>query len=131
MSDVNDAVQETLWLIYRRVNALRQINAFAAWTFAIVRRECWRLEKLVRFQFTNIEDITPDERLLFMPVDDLRHDLAKAIESLPDHYREIIILRDIQEFTIDEIASLLEQTRESVKAKLHRARLLLREYLKD
>ena len=48
---------------------------------------------------------------------------------MTDHYREVILLRDIEELSIDEIASMLGLTRESVKARIHRARLLIREYL--
>ena len=59
----------------------------------------------------------------------LRIDLSRAIQSLPDHYREVILLRDIEELSIDEIASVLSLTRESVKARIHRARMLIREYL--
>ena len=54
---------------------------------------------------------------------------ARAIQSLPDHYREVILLRDIEELSIDEISGVLALTRESVKARIHRARLMIREYL--
>lgn len=52
-----------------------------------------------------------------------------AIQSLPDHYREVVLLRDIEELSIDEIAGVLGLSRESVKARIHRARLMIREYL--
>ena len=60
---------------------------------------------------------------------ELSIDLARAIESLPEHYREVVLLRDVEELTINEIAERLGRTREAVKGNLHRARLLLREYL--
>ena len=59
----------------------------------------------------------------------LRLDLSRAIQSLPEHYREVILLRDIEELSIDEIVAVLGLTRESVKARLHRARIMIREYL--
>src|SRR5262245_4112278 len=40
--DVDEAVQDALWLLYRRVDALRAIGAFSAWLFQIIRRECLR-----------------------------------------------------------------------------------------
>jgi RNA polymerase sigma factor (sigma-70 family) len=55
--------------------------------------------------------------------------VANAIQSLPEAYREIVFLRDFEELTIDGIAERLELTREAVKARLRRARKLLREYL--
>ena len=62
---------------------------------------------------------------------DLRIDVANAIQSLPDHYRQVVLLRDVNELTIDEIGSKLGVTREAAKARLHRARHLIREYLAD
>ena len=58
-----------------------------------------------------------------------RHDVAAALESLPAHYRRIILLRDLEGLTIAEIGEQLGLTREAVKSRLHRARLLAREYL--
>ena len=68
-------------------------------------------------------------RLAHLRPEDLRIDLSRAIQSLPEHYREVILLRDIEELSIDEIAAVLGLTRESVKARIHRARMLIREYL--
>ncbi len=61
----------------------------------------------------------------------LRLDLAAAFEALPPHYRDVALMRDLQEMTIDEIAAALDLSRQAVKARLHRARLLLREYLAE
>jgi RNA polymerase sigma factor (sigma-70 family) len=45
MNDVEDAVQETLWVLYRRVGRLQSVGAFSVWLFQIVRRTCLRLAK--------------------------------------------------------------------------------------
>jgi RNA polymerase sigma-70 factor (ECF subfamily) len=128
-SDAEDAAQDALWLIYRRIGTLRVLGSFTGWAFAIIRRECLRLAR----RLGHIESAGAlegmEERLAATPDLDLRLDLAAAIQSLPAHYREIILLRDIQEMTIDEISAQTKLTRESVKARLHRARLLVREYL--
>ena len=58
-----------------------------------------------------------DKRFARTPTAELRLDVARGIESLPDAYREIVILRDLQELTIDEIAAKLSASRESVKAR--------------
>ena len=58
-----------------------------------------------------------------------RQDVAAALESLPAHYREVILLRDLEGLTIEEMAQQLRLSREAVKSRLHRARLLAREYL--
>src|SRR6516165_7003894 len=64
-----------------------------------------------------------------IPTDELRIDLVHALESLSPHLREVILMRDLQEMTIGEIAHALKATRAAVKARLHRARYLIREYL--
>ena len=78
-----------------------------------------------------IEAEAAEQRFAQVPKSELRIDIARAIQSLPEHYREIVVLRDLEELTIDEIAGRLAATRETVKARLHRARALLREYLID
>jgi RNA polymerase sigma-70 factor (ECF subfamily) len=128
--DVEDAVQETLWLLYRRVGTLRTLTSFSGWLLAVVRRECSRLAHKMFEHHTPLEEIEDDGRFAHRSQDDLRIDLCHAIQSLPEHYREVVLLRDIEEMSIDEIAATLNQTRESVKAKLHRARGMIREYLR-
>ena len=128
-SDVEDAVQETLIILYRRVSALRQAAAISGWLFTIVHRQCLRLAGLLVGAPIDDEALTLDRRLAVTPMHDLRIDLAHAIESLPAHYREVVLLRDVEELTINEIAAKLKTTRETVKARLHRGRALLREYL--
>ncbi len=127
--DVNDAVQEALWILYRRVGTLRAIGSFSGWLFAVVRRECFRLARQVTGFKVSLEEVENEQRFATRPQLELSIDLARGIESLPDHYREVVLLRDVQELTIEEIASKLGRTREAVKANLHRARTLLREYL--
>jgi RNA polymerase sigma-70 factor (ECF subfamily) len=61
--------------------------------------------------------------------DDLRIDLTRALESLPEMYREVILLRDMEQLTIGEAADQLGITREACKSRIHRGRALLREYL--
>ena len=104
------------------------MTSFSAWIFAVARRACLRLLRMS----VGIPEIPVDgaeARLAHLRPEDLRIDLSRAIQSLPEHYREVILLRDIEEFSIDEIAEALGLTRESVKARIHRARMLIREYL--
>lgn len=127
-ADIGDAVQETLLLLYRRVGTLRAVTSFSAWIFAVARRACLRLLRMsVAVPDAQAEDM--DARLAHLRPEDLRIDLSRAIQSLPEHYREAILLRDIEELSIDEIAAVLGLTRESVKARIHRARIMIREYL--
>src|SRR5215469_2052833 len=64
-----------------------------------------------------------------VPPDELRIDLVNAIESLSPSHREVLLLRDLEDLTIWEIAGRLGVTREAAKSRLRRARALVREYL--
>ena len=127
--DVNDAVQEALWIVYRHIGALRAFTSLSGWLFAIVRRECLRLARRFLGSVVPLESVDNERRFAQVPQLELSVDLARAFESLPEHYREVVLLRDLEELTINEIAERLGRTREAVKGNLHRARLLLREYL--
>ena len=131
--DVDDVVQETMWLLHRRVGTLRALSSISGWLVTVVRRECLRMAARVMGKPVNLDeallDAANEDRLKHLPQDELRLDLSRAIQSLPENYREVVLLRDIEEMTVDEIAATLDLTRESVKGRLHRARALLREYL--
>lgn len=129
--DVEDAVQEALILASRHIARLRAVEAFAGWMFRIVKRECDRLKRDWRL---HVSDYAPDQPLpepVQRPAEELRCDIVAALQSLPLHYRDVLLLRDAEELTIEEIAARLGLTRLAVKARLHRARVLVREYLDD
>ena len=75
-------------------------------------------------------DLDKAEHQLLCKTDkDLRIDLAAALESLPAHYLEVVLLRDFEELTIVEIAERLGEQDGAIKSRLHRARELVREYM--
>jgi RNA polymerase sigma-70 factor (ECF subfamily) len=129
-ADAEDAAQEALWLLFRRVGTIRSLAAFSGWLFTVVRRECQRLARIANLRpAQSLAGVDLERSLGERPQTEVRLDLAAAVEALPAHYREVVLLRDVREMTIDEIAAALGDTRQSVKARLHRARLLVREYL--
>ena len=128
-SDAEDAVQETLFVLYRHLASLRQASHISTWLFTVVRRQCQRLSRSMLGTPVDLAQVADDGRLALRPTADLRIDVANAIQSLPDHYRQVVLLRDVKELTINEIAQRLGLTREAAKARLHRARQLIREYL--
>jgi RNA polymerase sigma-70 factor (ECF subfamily) len=129
-SDVDDAVQETLFLVYRRLGSLRLLGAFASWLFVMVDRICLRLARKALSRPNEVDLLEADPIFAARSDGDLRLDLAAAIESLPANLRDVLLLRDVDELTIDEIGIRLFASRQAVKARLHRARTLVREYLK-
>ncbi|AHB76830.1 MULTISPECIES: RNA polymerase sigma factor [Pandoraea] len=127
-SDVDDAIQESLLIISRKVKGLKAAAAFSSWLFTVIKRECRKLARAM-FKHEPLPDDLAEELLLHRPTDDLRIDLAHALESLPAHYLEVVLLRDFKELTIAEIAQQLGEKPGAVKSRLHRARELVREYM--
>lgn len=128
VNDIDDAVQEALLRIAHGIRQLRAVEAFTSWLFRIVKRECNRMKRGLRHlrgEPIPVEILPARD----VPYAELTHDIAAALESLPTHYREIILLRDMEGLTIAEIMQRLGLTREAAKARLHRARVLAREYL--
>ena len=127
-SDIDDAVQESLLVISRKVNGLKAAAAFSSWLFTVIRRECRKLQRAM-FRHDPLDEDLAEHQLTCKSDHDLRIDLAAALESLPAHYLEVVLLRDFEELTIAEIAERLGEPPGAVKSRLHRARELVREYM--
>jgi RNA polymerase sigma factor (sigma-70 family) len=124
--DAEDAVQNALWILHRKVGMLRAVPAFAGWLFRVVARECRRLMRKAGIALDPSElDAIAAPRI----PNELQRDLASAIEALPDDYRRVLILRDIEEMTAPEAAEALNLSLEAVKSRLRRAREQVRERL--
>jgi RNA polymerase sigma factor (sigma-70 family) len=126
--DAEDAVQIALWQLYRQIGALRTAATFASWLFRIVERECYRLfharDKLQALDET-LDGVLRQDPLPLA----LRKDLVTAIATLPEPYRQMLILRDVDELSGPEAAQQLGISVEAVKSRLHRARSMVREKL--
>lgn len=128
ISDIDDAVQESLLVVSRYLSSLRHAQAWSRWLFRIVRRHCHRMARAALRQDLWDDDVA--ERFVASRTEyDLRRDLVAAIESLPEPYRDVVVLRDFEGLTVGEIARQLELSSAAVKGRLHRARELTREYL--
>lgn len=128
-SDAEEAVQESLIILYRRLPTLHSVGAFSGWLFQVIRHECQRLARKMFHQHVPLDEATEDRYLTAHTDIELRLDIAMAIQSLPDIYREIIVLRDFEELAVKEIAACLGLLPETVKTRIHRGRLLIREHL--
>lgn len=128
--DAEDAVQVALWQLYRKIGALRTAATLATWLFRIVERECFRLFRR-NGPAESLDEAAEDGFQAAAPgiPQDLRLDLARAIERLSPAYREVLILRDVHELTAPEVAAQLGLSVEAVKSRLHRARGMVREQL--
>ena len=128
ISDVDDAVQEALLVLSRRLPSVRILAAFSGWLFQVVQRECRKLGRQA-LRYDPYDDERAEQWLVRQDTASLRIELTNALESLPADYLEVILLRDFAELSIAEIAERLGLSVAATKSRLHRARILAREYL--
>lgn len=127
-SDADDAAQDALWLLVRKVGTVRSAMALPRWLYIVVRRLC--LKQVARAGMIKLGFEDELEAIVTSrPDSELRLYIAAAFEALPEQYRQIALMRDVREMTIDEIAFALGLTEQATKARLHRARAMVRERL--
>jgi RNA polymerase sigma factor (sigma-70 family) len=119
--DAEDATQEAMLILFRKVGTLRSITALSSWMFRIVRNECRRRLRM------RVWDDLPDTGATPSPEDEvIRHleaeRVARAIAALPDVQRRVLILRDVQGLPGRAVADSLGLSLAAMKSQLHRAR---------
>src|SRR2546425_9441322 len=142
--DAEDTAQEAMLKAFKHIRQFRAEARFSTWLIQITVNEA-RM-RLRRDRSALIEPIVdhPDEEGNYTPRDfadwreipsetaernEIREKLLEALASLGEKYREVFILRDVQHLSIDETAKALDITVASVKTRLLRARLMLRDLL--
>ncbi len=128
VNDVEDAVQETLFTASRRLSDLRRTEMFASWLFRIVKRECNRMRRGWRLLTNQEIDETIQPVMTPEPLE-LRIEISRAMAVLPPHYREILLMRDVDGLTLNETAAQLGLELAATKSRLHRARSVMRDLL--
>lgn len=124
-----DATQEALLTLYQKLPALRSVAAFPAWLLRIVARICFGLVNPLWRRITALQD----EQLPSVQPEDieLRLDLERAIEALPETYKEAIVLFYYCDLSAADIASRLGITRTAMRVRLYRGRENLRAFLSE
>lgn len=124
--DVDEAVQDALWALYRHLGALRTVAAFGGWLFQVVRRACLGHAKR-RPRHRALDALPPGaERDPNASDPELRAIIAATMAALPPVYREAIVLKDVQGLSADEVAATLGVSIDAAKSRLHRARAMVR-----
>lgn len=146
--DAEDMVQETFLNVYRYLADFRSESKFKNWLYRIAASVCIKKRRKSKFapqKEISLEDFIPENKdnipdslppwaskpLEKVLNDELSKNIRKAILLLPEKYRVVLVLRDIEGFDTEETAQILNIKPSSVKVRLHRARLFLKEKLKD
>jgi RNA polymerase sigma factor, sigma-70 family len=144
-AEAEDAAQETVIKVYRNLQNFRGDSQFKTWVLSIARNEgLGRLRKGESRREDSLDALTEEQGGDFTPAfltswrevpsealerKELGQTLRKAIEGLPAIYRNVLMLRDIEEMDVKETAAALGITEGSVKVRLHRARAMLQREL--
>lgn len=131
-----DIIQEVFIACYHNLNNFREESSYKTWLTKITINKC--KDTFKKWSFRNLlykdnletklhEHLTPENKLMAKVED---HLLAEQIIALPIKFREVIILFYYEEFTLEEISSLLNININTVKTRLYRAKTKLRDSMK-
>ena len=140
-AEAEDAAQETVIKVYLNLKNFRGDSQFRTWVLSIARNEgLGRLRKTGTRREDSLDAEIDDQTGDYTPAiltswreipsetlerKELGAVLRQAIEGLPEIYRNVVLLRDIEEMDVRETAAALGVTEGAVKVRLHRARALL------
>jgi RNA polymerase sigma-70 factor, ECF subfamily len=142
--DAEDVAQEAFVRAFRKLASFRAESKFSTWLISITINEArtrLRRQALVRMEPL---DQLPDEDKSISPAllrdwreipseaverEEVRVLIQSAVEQLPEVYRQVFLLRDVEELTISETAEALNISIPNVKVRLHRARMMLQKQL--
>lgn len=143
-ADAEEVAQEAFLKAFRKLNTFRGDASFSTWLISITLNE--GRSRLRRKTLVSMESLdgSQDEPSNISPAllrdwkeipsqalerHEVRLVLQEAIATLPAIYREVFLLRDVEELSIKETAELLEVSIASIKVRLHRARMMLQKEL--
>jgi RNA polymerase sigma-70 factor (ECF subfamily) len=146
-ADAEDTVQETFLNVFRYLKDFRYETKFKNWLYRIAASTCIKRRRKSKFapeRELSLDEFYPQEESgssdqvpnwALLPLDKLLNNelldqINQAVFSLPDKYRLVIVLRDIEGFSTAETSQILNLSPANVKVRLHRARLFLRDKLK-
>ena len=138
-----DIVQDTMLKVYTHKHYYKEIAKFSTWVYTIAGNLAkTELRKQKRRKITQLSQMNTDDRKYEIPSKDLKSEdkiqgefaekeIQKAILQLPLHFRTVVILRDIQELSYEEISNIVDVPLGTVKSRINRARLQLQQSLKE
>ncbi|MFZ5518242.1 MAG: RNA polymerase sigma factor [Candidatus Zhuqueibacterota bacterium] len=138
-------LQETFLKVLQALPNFKEQSQLSTWIYRIATNQALmrlRTKKKERASFeSNLEDENKDYSVFIQSLDagpldallntELKEKMDYAISKLPDNYRTVFVLKDIEGMALKEIAELLDLSLPAVKSNLHRARVFLRNQLSE
>ena len=127
--DAADAAQDALLAMIRKLDGFRGEAAFTTWLYRVAMNVCYdHLRRAKRRPVLRRDDGAPaPEPALDDHADAVAgaHDVAAALEQVPEDFRVAIVLADVHDLPYDEIAKVLDLPVGTVKSRVHRGRIAL------
>ncbi|MGG1519944.1 RNA polymerase sigma factor SigW [Paenibacillus oryzisoli] len=143
--EAEDAVQETFLRVYTNLHRYDENQKFSTWIFRIGTNLC--IDKLRRrrntysldaemsdgegadfYAMLPSDDDTPEEQLI---VSETQAQIHRAIASLPEKYKSVVVLRYLHDMSLQEISDVLDMPVTTIKTRVHRGREYLRKKLEQ
>ena len=143
VEEAEDLTQETFVTVYQKLQSLKDETKFEPWLFRIARNyvyQRYRSRPPASFSIDEIDEEghaiteladdrkTPDEAFASKELESVVQDVVK---ELPEKYREVFVLSALQHMKYQDIAEIVGRSLPSVKTDIHRARLFVRQRVKD
>ena len=137
-----DLVQDTLLKLYTHKDSYQEIAKFSTWLYTIAANLArTELRKKKRRKTFSVTELSREDREFIIASSDVDpsqdfssqyfdKSVQRALAELPDDFKTIIILRDIQELSYDEISKIVEVPLGTVKSRINRGRVKLQQLLK-
>ncbi|HEY3707238.1 MAG TPA: sigma-70 family RNA polymerase sigma factor [Terracidiphilus sp.] len=140
--DAEDTTQEVLFRSLKHLGKLEDPKALAAWLYTVTRNRCHRMRRShpeQKVKQLSLDELIPDEEELKRLLHQESHPeraaihaeqhqlLHQAVLRLPTPLRLVLVLHDMEELTSEEIATILGLQTGTVRVRLHRARLAVRQ----
>lgn len=145
--DAEEVAQDVLLKVYQKIDAFRGDAALSSWIYRITFNAAMSRLRQFKQDLPNVMEKTSDddtgrpvkrEAIDWAPLADedmlraeMRRALVRALKDMPLLYRAPVILRDVQGLSTEEASAVLHVKEQTLKSRLHRGRLMLREQLAD
>jgi RNA polymerase sigma-70 factor, ECF subfamily len=146
--EAEDVVQETYLRAFKNLDGFRSESSLATWLTRIAINEALgrkrRRRPMLDLENLDMLDEQGEPRVLIFPGvsagsnpeadasrTEIRRLLERAVDDLPEAFRVVFVMREVEQMSVEETASQLDLRQETVKTRLHRARRLLREALEE